>query len=374
MARGNPFSPTFGTSPPALTGRDDILEDLSEAYETGPWHPDYTVLFIGVRGTGKTVMLNAAEDIVRERGWLVIAEQGGPGGLIERVRDRGARLVEALENKPPRQVSGLQAAGVGIAFEHRSSPSDTQDLRDTLTTLSDRLARAGSGLLITIDELHAADVDEVRELGAILQHVTRREGRPVAFAGAALPYIEDRLFEGRLATFLQRCSRYDIGPLDDAASRRALEIPMRRSGATISDQILNRAVDAANGYPFMVQLVGFYTWKAARDPAAGISDSEALAGVERAESRISRLVVAPTWNELSDVDRSFLTAMIDDADDSGLAAIAERMGVTLSYAHVYRRRLERAGIIVTTARNTVAFSYPTAKAWVSRQATDLGAP
>ena len=371
MAKNNPFSPTFGSSPPALAGRDAILEDLDEAFETGPSHPDYTVLFIGIRGTGKTAMLNAAEDMVRERGWLVVAEQGSPNGLIARLRDRAARLLAELDSEPSRRVSGLHAAGVGIAFEQSSSSPGPQDLRSILGSVGDALAQTGSGLLITVDELHAADVGEVRDLGGILQHVTRREGRPIAFAGAALPYIEDRLLRGQLATFLQRCSRYDIGPLDAAATRNALETPMIRSAATIEDRALQRAVRAANGYPFMVQLVGFYTWKAAHDPAAGISNAEVTAGISRAESRIGRLVIAPTWNEISDTDRRFLEAMTEDTGDSTLAAIAQRMGVSINYAHVYRRRLERVGMIVATARNTVAFGYPTARAWVSQQTAQL---
>ena len=371
VAKNNPFSPTFGTSPPALAGRDAILEDLDEAFETGPSHPDYTVLFIGIRGIGKTVMLNAAEDMVRKRGWLVVAEQGNPSGLIERLRDGAARLLAEFDSEPSRRVSGLQAAGMGIAFEHRSSSQGPQDLRSILGSLGDRLAQTGSGLLITVDELHAADVGEVRELGGILQHVTRREGRPIAFAGAALPYIEDELLQGQLATFLQRCSRYDIGPLDAAATRNALEIPMSRSAATIDDHALGRAVEAANGYPFMVQLIGFYTWKAVHDPAAGINDADFTVGINRAESRIGRLVIAPTWNELSNTDRRFLAAMTEDTGDSTLDAIAQGMGVSTNYAHVYRRRLERAGMIVTTARNTVAFGYPTARAWVSQRTVQL---
>ena len=347
-----------------LAGRDDILESLDEAFETGTRHPDYTVLLIGVRGTGKTAILNAAEDMVRKRGWLVIAEQGSPNGLIDRVRGHAARLLAEIDDEPSRRISGVHAAGVGIAFEQRDEQHAPQDLRSTLTDLGDRLARVGTGLLITIDELHGADMNEVREFGAVLQHVTRREGRPIAFAGAALPYLEDDLLKGQLATFLQRCSRYDTGPLDSAATRSALELPITHSSATIDARALARAVDAANGYPFMVQLVGFYTWKAAGDPAAGIDDAAVTVGIERAESRIGRLVLAPTWNELSDTDRRFVFAMTDDADTSELAVVAQRMGVAVNYAHVYRRRLERAGLITVTASNTISFAYPTARAWV----------
>ncbi len=347
------------------------MEDLDEAYETGPMHPDFTVLFIGVRGAGKTAMLNAAEDIVREQGWLVITEQASPDGLIERLTNRAVTLLAGFAGESRRRVGSVQAAGFGVSFEPRATTEHPPDLRAALTELGDRLGEAGSGVLITIDELHAADLGEVREFGAILQHVTRREGRPVAFAGAALPYIEDDLLEGRAATFLQRCSRYDIGLLDAAATRHALKVPMDRSSAAIEAGALDRAVEASNGYAFMVQLVGFYTWKAAHDPSAGISDAEVADGIDRAERRIGRLVIAPTWNDLSNTDRRFLAAMTADTGGSSLAAIAQRMGVSTSYAHVYRRRLERAGMIATSDRNIVRFAYPTAKAWVTSKAAEL---
>ena len=112
MATGNPFAPTFGASPPVLAGRDDILTDIGDALETGPTHPDYTVLFIGVRGAGKTVMLNAVEDLARERGWLSISEDASPTGLLERLlRASTETLNQFTDQEPQRRVTGVTAMG-----------------------------------------------------------------------------------------------------------------------------------------------------------------------------------------------------------------------------------------------------------------------
>lgn len=362
MASKNPFAPTFGTHPPALAGRDDILADLDEAFDTGPTHPDFTVLFIGIRGAGKTVMLNAAEDMVRARGWLTISELGSPNGLIGRL----TRHVCELLDEPgggTRRLSGLQAAGVGVSFEHRDRATVPPDLRSALAALGDLTAADGTGVLITVDELHSADLGEIREFGGILQQITRRQARPVAFAAAALPYLEDELLSGPHATFLQRCSRHDIGPLAATAAKEALAIPLAASGATIGSADLDGAAEATGGHAFMVQLVGFYIWKAASDPAAGISSAEVSSGIEQAEQRMSRLVIAPTWNDLSDVDRSFLSAMTLDADQSTIRDIATRMGVSENYAHVYRRRLLRSGMIIAVTPGTIAFAHVAARHW-----------
>lgn len=121
----------------------------------------------------------------------------------------------------------------------------------------------------------------MREFGAVLQHVTRREGRPLAFAGAALAQIEDTLLRDSAATFLQRCSRVEIDRIPDAAIAQAIEQPIDEQGGSIDPGALTRAVAATSWYAFMVQLVAFYTWKAAADPATGITARKPIAASQR---------------------------------------------------------------------------------------------
>ncbi len=80
----NPFAPSFGISPPVLAGRGDVLDGIGDALTTGPTHPDYTMLLVGVRGAGKTVTLNAVEELARHRGWLTLAGSTSPADLASR--------------------------------------------------------------------------------------------------------------------------------------------------------------------------------------------------------------------------------------------------------------------------------------------------
>jgi hypothetical protein len=368
MASGNPFSPTFGASPPVLAGRDDILDDIDDAFETGPTHPDYTTLFIGIRGAGKTVMLNAIEDLAQARGWLTVSDNATPAGLLTRLQRSTAALLATLHPaRPERRVSGVKAGGLGVEFELLPEVVQIGDLRDVLTALGDALAAQGTGLLITIDELQSGSLAEVREFGAVLQHVTRREQRPIAFAGAALPQIDNTLLSDDTATFLQRCSRYDVDRLPPAATRRALAEPITGRGGGIDGDALDRAVEATSGYAFMVQLVGFHSWKAAADPVAGITAAEVAEGVAEAERRIGRLVFAPTWRGLSDVDRRFLMAMAVDEGESRLADVAARLEVGTKYAGVYRRRLIDAGMIVATGKGRLDFAHHATREWLRNE-------
>lgn len=370
MATENPFSPTFGASPPVLAGRDDILDDIDDAFETGPTHPDYTVLFIGVRGSGKTVMLNAAEDLARNRGWLTLSDNASPSGLLTRLAMAAAtKLADLGPAEASTRVTGVSAAGFGVTVEHPDPPEPALDLRNVLSELGARLAGHGTGLLITLDELQSGTIDEIRDFGAILQHVTRREQHPIAFAGASLPQIDDTLLsDDDIATFLQRCSRYDIDRLDPAAAGDAIAQPIAQRDASIGDSDLQRAVAATSGYAFMIQLVGFYTWKAARNPADGITSDETTIGIAEAERRIGRLIFAPTWKGLSDVDRRFLLAMARDDDGSRLSTIAERLGVDTNYAGVYRHRLIHAGMIAAAGHGRVDFAHHATRDWIRNEA------
>ena len=97
----NPFHPSFGVSPPLLVGRETVLEEFDEALEDGPGSAGRATLFTGARGAGKTVMLNAVEDLARRRGWLLISETATPG-FVDRITQQ--HLPERLREFDPAAV------------------------------------------------------------------------------------------------------------------------------------------------------------------------------------------------------------------------------------------------------------------------------
>ena len=373
MAGRNPFSPTFGAAPPVIAGRDDILDNIDDALETGHTHPDYTTLFLGVRGSGKTVMLDAAQAVAQGKGWLTLSEDAWPAELLGRLTRAAERLLGELDEDPGRRVRSVTAAGFGVEWEPvaRSTGGSleaAEGLRIVLSALGDALRDRGTGLIITLDELLSADLDEIRQFGAVMQHVSRREKRPIAFAGAALPQFEEELDSDDAATFLQRCSRYDMERLDDTATRLAISKPIEDRGATIDPEALDQAVAASSGYAFMVQLVAFHTWAAAPDQPSWIGRTEVAKGIAEAQRRVGRLVLGPTWRGLSDVDRRFLIAMAMDDGESRLSEVASRLDVDVGYAGVYRQRLIRAGMIVSTGRGRIDLAHHAARDWICARA------
>ena len=367
MAPGNPFRPSFGASPPVLAGRAGILDALGEALDGGTGHPDFTSLLIGVRGAGKTATLNAVQEHAQGRGWLVVTETAN-GDLCARLAAAVLELSGRDHGRTGRpRLTGVSALGVGVELT-RDHPADVGTaatrLRPALTVLGARLASERRGLLITVDELQGGESSELRELATTLQHVTRREELPVAFVAAGLPSIDDTVLQDSAITFLQRCSRHEIAELSDAATATAFAEPIDDNGGRISDDALHLAVEASSGYPFMVQLIGFHSWRAASSDPPQLEIADVSSGVAEAERRLPDLVLAPTWRSMSAMDRQFVLAMAEDDGDSSTADIAGRLGRSSSYVSTYRSRLIRAGFIRGTGHGRVGFAHGATRAWL----------
>ena len=360
----NPFVPTFGVSPPLLVGRDKVIMRLERALHHGPTHPDYTLLLTGPRGSGKTVMLNSAEAVARKIGWSVVSVSASSdtfrGELLAMlagiIPDGGSKL----------HLASVQVSGVGGSVErHHPQPASLPPLvRTALSGAADRMAEQDAGLLVTIDELQAGDPAEMREFATALQHVTRRELRPVAFVGAALPNVEETLLVDPGMTFFQRCARARLEPLSPAEAGLAIERPIRDNGGWIEADALDLAVQSAGGYPFMVQLVGFHTWDICENLVAGITRNHVKAGVVEASAVLIDQIVRPVWNVLSAVDRAFLVAMSRDDGSSYVGDIARRLGKDGNYVNYYRGRLLKAGAVSTAGRGRLHFAHHVMRDWL----------
>lgn len=379
MSTKNPFLPTFGTSPPLLAGRNREVERFAHAFEEGPRHPDYTMLITGAMGTGKTVLLNEAEDAALSRGWRVVSVSASVTDLTARITAAVLEHLRELEDgKPARRISSVQAFGVGIAWEDRPDEGYGLpiDLRAALTALAQRLTDTRTGLLLTVDEMQGVHLSDARELAVAVQHVTRRELLPVAFAGAALPEIDSTVLNDREMTFFQRCARSQIGPLQDADTELALHWPITNAGKAIHYEALRVMVEASRGHPYSIQLLGYHGWETAfADPAAPgtlqIEVKHAQAGTLEAERAELEQIVKPIWSGLSEVDRSFLVAMAHDEQESSIRDIARRLGKSTNYVQHYKCRLVNAGAISPASRGKIRFVHNGTRSWLSNLGFDI---
>lgn len=365
MLSDNPFAPTFGASPPVLAGRSHIIDDIVSSWDTGPTHPNYTVLLLGRRGSGKTVVLKELRARAQKRGWLTISSAAVTAGLLNRIGHAALihlnRLTASLEDD---LSADLAAAGIQIGAAYDPVADVSRRIGEILSVLANHLARKNSGLFVTVDEMHAGDTNDLRMFAVTLQDVTRIAQLPLAFVGAGLPVLEETLLTDRSVTFLQRCPRYEVDFLDSVGTQVAIAEPIRQRGGRCQPKALEYAADAALGYPIMVQLVGFHSWQVAESPHQEITMKDFVTGTQVAFRQFGQLVIAPLWRDQSPAARRFLVAMAQDKNESLLKEIARRLGVTSGYVSVYRARLVRSGLVTNVSKHVLSFALPSTRRWI----------
>ncbi|MFB9313411.1 ATP-binding protein [Nocardioides plantarum] len=365
----SPFRPTFGVNPPTVAGREEPIAEIGDAFEAGPGAAARITLATGARGIGKTVLLNAIEDEARRHGWLVINETLSPG-ILSRLEDEHVpeawRRVRAEIGPDParprsrRRLTGITLpAGLGGVSSTLDPGEDLVGLRPNLTRLCDVMTERGAGVLLTVDEIHKVSGrarGDFETVAGTIQHLWREE-RDIAFLAAGLPAAVQDLLTDDVTTFLRRAERITLETLTADEAADALAQPVRRAGREISAQALARAVEAAAGYPYMVQIVGDLAWRV--DPRRAeitLDDVESI--VPRAIRSLGEKVHRPAVADLSAKDRDFLLAMVPDGRVSQIADVIDRLGVDHAWASRYRQRLLVAGMIRPEGRGRIAYALP----------------
>lgn len=355
----NPFRPTFGSTPPILAGRTDLVAEFGEALDDGPGAPGRATFYTGPRGTGKTVMLNEAVDQARQRGWLVVNESAREGLLRRLTTIHLPTLLREMRDgdRPRRRVSGITAPmGVGVTWQTSEPGPPAADLNSQLVELTDALAAHQTGLLLTLDEIHRRVAPDLREIFQTFQ-LAVREDRDVAFAAAGLPSAVSDLLNDDVLTFLRRAERHHLGAVAPADTEEALALPIRDSGRDITPDALAAAVRSTAGYPFLIQLTGHQIWRQ-RPANPTITMTDAQAGIAAAATRMGRLVHEPALREASHADRRVLHAMAEDDAPSRVADLAARLHESPAWVNTYRSRLIDSALIRSAGHGLVDFAVP----------------
>jgi hypothetical protein len=371
----DPFSPSFGTTPPLLVGRDEVIQDFEYALENGPGQQGRASLYVGNRGVGKTVLLSAIRERARQRGWIILAETATPG-FIERLAQEHipTRLNEIGAARTKSRITGgtLSLAGAGITLERGQSQEPVmQTLSGRLRRLVQAISNPDIGVLITLDEVNADQAGEMREFAKTLQDA-RVENLNVAFAGAGLASNVNAVLTDKVITFFQRTEQHELGAvgLDDV--KRAIREPIEASGRRIGSDALEAMAHGTGGYPFLIQLIGSGVWRQhPNEPEISMTDVKT--GVAWAYKRLGSQVYDLALRDTSTIDRSYLVAMAQDDGPSRTIDVAKRLGESAGYGGVYRDRLIAAGLI--TAENlpygTVDFKIPYLREYLREHAVSL---
>ena len=367
----NPFTPNFGQIPYQLAGRRELIHELNHAYENAPGDPALTSILIGARGTGKTALLSYMQRDVEQRDWIAVGV-ACVNGMMEDIYEQTIRESRHLIGGTGKGVSRVSVKGsIGIlsgeiGFD-KSDSGVTPNWRSRMTDLLEELNGQGKGLLITIDEVNPS-LQEMIDFTAQYQLFLREE-RKIGLLMAGLPSQISSLLKDKSVSFLRRSSQYSLASIPDDDIGEAFEKTVEDGGKTISFDALEEAVQAINGFPFMLQLIGYWTWLNA-DKEDNISREHVSKGISRAKIKLEQSVLRPTINEVSPMGIRFLEAMCEDEDVSLTKDIASRLGKTASYISTYKKRLMELGIIEEAGRGKLRFSLPYMKEYVMEKSED----
>jgi hypothetical protein len=338
-----PYNPGFGTSPPVLAGRDELLTAFDLGIETGPRSPWFVHALVGDRGVGKTSLLNAFQDHAKARGWPVVAIQVVHGELLiapllrDMVKEAGSTWSKISKSLKSLNLEIMLGVDFKVAkAEARVAPGTktAQPLsvvaRDVFQMIGEHAKSQGKGLLITLDEAHSLNNRaETAALASVLQTTVKRNQLPIAVCFAGLPQMRSVFLEA--GTFLERMQIDELGGLSRESATLALVQPAMREGVLIDDDALSCLVESADGYPYLVQLVGFHAWEA-MGSGRKITLAAANAGVIKARAQLED-VFESRWKPLSGLERAYMQVVAragGGADSQQISAALGRTNEQLS--------------------------------------------
>src|SRR5258707_1243760 len=322
----NPFSPGAGTRPPALVGRDRLIDSYSISLRRArDGRPGKSLMPIGLRGVGKTVLLNRFQEIAQETGFATGFIEAPETGNFKAML--AARLRTILLELDRGTVSSAvkRALGVLRSFSYQlpdgtrisldvdaiAGAADSGVLADDVTDLLVASGEASRdrdrGLLLAIDELQYLGVEELGALiGAI--HRTGQLGLPVVLVGGGLPQLPG--LAGDAKSYAERLFEFpELGSLEDDDARALLAVPAGGQGVRFDAAALDAVVGLAKGYPYFLQEWGYHVWNAA--PRSPISLDDVISAKPDVEDQLDENFFRVRMDRLTDLEKRYLLAMAE---------------------------------------------------------------
>jgi hypothetical protein len=383
----NPYCAGAGTRPPMLAGRARQLAQVEhQANQFEARRGAESIIWYGLRGMGKTVLLREVLDRLRDRGWLVgyheARRDAGIGGSIAQILVQGH---EALgRGKLARALSWLAEllAGANVSADvgdvsvklglrsHPAAPLPEDALDQLIVRLGEAAADAGVGAAFLLDELQLVNR---HDLSALLHAADAAKDLPVALICAGLPHLPSQL--AAAGTYAERLFYDRVDWLGDADIRQALTEPAEEFRVTYSDAALELLVNRIQSYPYFLQLYAEETWKAAGTPSDRggytISVDDVHAALAPTERRLEDGLYRIRLEKASVGEQRYLRAMAVLGDGRvGSGAVARVLGKTNQQVSAPRDRLIAKGVIYSPAHNTLDFAVPGFAAYLRRQFGD----
>jgi hypothetical protein len=389
--RRNPYAPGAGTKPPALVGRDEQIEAfdiLLERLERG--YTAQSEIITGLRGVGKTVLLDVFRDTAEARDWATVeweVEKNAP--FASKMAAQVRRALLQLAPKARWTERALRAAAILKSFTLTFSPDGgmtagldvdalagaadsgalSEDLSDLFVAVGDAAAEHGVGVVFLLDEIQFLKPTDLEALIVAL-HKCARRSLPITLVGAGLPQIP-RL-TGEAKSYSERLFRFvTIGRLDpETDARDALILPARDLGVELEPAAVDLVVEYTQGYPYFLQEYGRIIWDEAS--ASPVSLDEVASLLPLIEAKLDESFFRVRAERTTELELRYLYAMARLGPEAHRASeVAQGVGRTVEQAGPIRSRLIDKGLLYTPGHGLAAFTVPQFDRYMLRCHADL---
>ena len=374
----NPFSPGAGTPPPELAGRDELRETIRVAIErVRRTLPTKSVLMVGLRGVGKTVLLDRVRDDAENTGIYTLRVEAPenrslPAMLAPELRLALLRLsrneqAKTLARRALRGLAGfakslkVKYGDIEVGFDLDPEPglADNGDLEHDLQALLEVVGaaaqKAGTALLMFIDEMQYIEEDELAALTTSLHRTTQRR-LPVALVGAGLPQLPGRM--GRAKSYAERLFDFpEVGPLPPPAARLAIAKPAKALGVEVDGDALGQILKETHGYPYFLQEWGKHAWDTA--DASPITRQDVVKASKSAVAALDQSFFRVRFDRLTPGEKRYIRAMAQLGPGPHRSGdIAAQLGREVTSLGPTRSQLITKGMIWAPHHGDTAFTVP----------------
>lgn len=390
----NPFAPGAGTPPPALVGREEVIDGAKVSFaRVKQGRSAKSFLLIGLRGVGKTVLLNRFQELAEELGYKAILLEAPenkrlPALLVPSLRqvlvalDRSA-AVNTYVKRGFRVLKSFAGAfklslgdfDIGLDVDPEIGAADSGDLETDLPELMLAVAQAASArntpVSILIDEMQYLNEDELSALIMAVHKIAQRN-LPMILVGAGLPQLIG--LTGKSKSYAERLFDFPrIDKLADEDAYNALAEPAKREGVYFSAPALAEIIRVTQGYPYFLQEWGYHTWNYAE--ASPISLEATRAAHEIVIQRLDESFFRVRFDRLTPRERDYLRAMAELGPGPHRSGdISEMLEVDVHSVAPLRSGLIRKGMIYSPAHGDTAFTVPLFDQFMKRIMPAMKAP
>ena len=397
----NPYAPGAGQRPPELAGRDRELHAFEVVLErVARGRPERSLMLTGLRGVGKTVLLNTLRSEAISRLWGTGKIEARPDQSLRRpvsaalhmairelaphhrAPDRIDEFLGVLKavalredpRTPPSQLRDRWQPGIdGPAATGRADSGDIEiDLVELFTDAASVATDVGTGVALFIDELQDLAADDISALCAAC-HELSQTGAPLIVVGAGLPHVPALLSASK--SYSERLFRYQrIDRLDRIAADLALTAPAEREEVEYEAKALDALYEASGGYPYFVQAYGKATWDHA--PRSPITAADVRVAAPEAEAELAVGFFGSRYDRATPAEREYMRTMaallpaVDVSEAVATSEIANALGRRPSSLSPARDALIKKGLIYSGERGTVAFTVPHFARYLRTQPTE----